>query len=284
MTYLVDSLSRKVIFFTGKGGVGKSTLTWATALACQRAGRRVAVVGWQPLGQDTAPPVAKELGIPWVGLETLSAFREYALQIIRFQKLYDSVLDNRILRTFVLAAPGLADAVVAGKIWDLYQRAEYETLLIDMPSSGHARSFFKSPLGLQKIFKFGFIARDAERVCALFRAPETRLDLIALPEELPLVECRELKESLAPLHPFSFGYLHLNQCLPAWVRTGPSEIKNLPTDARQIFTDFNERFEDQEQTLKLAAALQMPTVRLSRLATHNWKESVEALAKELEQA
>ena len=113
--YLSDSLNRKVIFFTGKGGVGKSTLAWATALACHRQGKKVAIVGWQPLGKEEAPPVARELGMDWLGLETLAAFREYALGIIKFQKIYDSVLDNKILRTFVLAAPGLADAVEIGR-------------------------------------------------------------------------------------------------------------------------------------------------------------------------
>lgn len=282
MSYLSDSLSRKVIFFTGKGGVGKSTLAWATALACHHQGKKVAVVGWQPLGKDEPPPVARELGIDWIGLETLAAFREYALQIIRFQKLYDSVLDNKVLRTFVLAAPGLADAVVGGKIWDLYHNARYDTLIIDMPSSGHARSFFKSPLGLQKIFKVGFIARDTERVCALFRSPETRLDLVALPEELPLVECRELKESLAPLHPFSFGYLHLNQCLPDWVKTSPDVLAPLAEGARRPFVDFNERWEEQRQTLELSQALAMPEVRIPRFATQSWKQSVENAASILE--
>jgi energy-coupling factor transporter ATP-binding protein EcfA2 len=280
--YLSDSLNRKVIFFTGKGGVGKSTLAWATALALHRQGKKVAIVGWQPLGKQEAPPVAGELGMDWLGLETLAAFREYALGIIKFQKIYDSVLDNKILRTFVLAAPGLADAVVGGKIWDVYDKGIYDTLVVDMPSSGHARSFFKSPLGLKKIFKVGFIARDTDRVCALFSSPQTRLDLVALPEELPLVECRELKESLAPLHPFSFGFLHVNQCLPDWVGTTQAQSNNVPGSIGRTLQDFNERLADQKQTLALAAPIGMPSLLTPRFAVDGWKQSVEAAATHLE--
>ncbi len=282
MSYLDDSLKRRTIFFTGKGGVGKSSLAWATALACKRRGARVAVAGWQPLGKQTSAPLFESLDIKWIGLETLSAFREYALQIIRFQKLYDSVLDNHVLRTFVSAAPGLADAVMAGKIWDLYQRKEQDILLIDMPSSGHAKSFFKSPLGIQKLFKVGFIARDAERVCELFRSPETRLDLVSLPEELPLVECRELKESLAPLHAFSFGFLHLNQCLPLWLRSEDSTLQSVSDEVRTSLQIWNSRLADQEQTLSLAQTVGLAELRHPRQCSNSWKENVENLASHLE--
>lgn len=284
MDYLQDSLRRKLIFFTGKGGVGKSTLAWATALAAHRKGLKVAVLGWSPLGKDDPPPVVREAGLDWIGLETLSAFREYALQIIRFEKLYDSVLDNKILRTFVLAAPGLADVVMGGKIWDLFHKSTYDLVVVDLPSSGHARSFFKSPLGLQKIFKMGFVARDIESICKMFRDPATRLDLVALPEELPLVECRELKESLAPLHPFSFGYLHLNQCLPAWVHTPAAEFSALPANVKQILQNFNQRLEEEKLAAPLAQAIELPIVSTPRFATLGWQSNVEEVAEHLEGA
>ena len=41
-------LDRKVLFFGGKGGVGKTTSASATALAASRAGRRVLLVSTDP--------------------------------------------------------------------------------------------------------------------------------------------------------------------------------------------------------------------------------------------
>ncbi len=281
MDYLDNTLQKRVIFLTGKGGVGKTTLAWATALACHRQGKKVAVVGWNPSGKEGVPTAPSELGIPWVGLETLAAFREYALQIIRFEKIYDTVLDNRILRTFVMAAPGLADAVVAGKILDLYEKQQHDLLIVDMPSSGHALSFFRSPLGLQKIFKMGFIARDAERVCALFRSPDVRLDLVATPEELPLVECQELKDKLTPLHGFTFGYLHLNQCLPDWIRTSDAELALVPQIAKPLYERFNHRWQEEKSVSRLAERIGMTRIAHDRIATDSWKTGVEALADRL---
>jgi hypothetical protein len=280
LDYLKDSLQRKLIFFTGKGGVGKSTLAWSTALAAHRKGMKTAVVGWNPLGKEQPLPVVRENGLEWIGLETLSAFREYALQIIRFEKLYDSVLDNKVLRTFVQAAPGLADVVIAGKILDLHRKNLYDLILVDLPSSGHARSFFKSPLGLQKIFKVGFVARDLTAICQLFQEPTTRLDLVALPEELPLVECAELKTALSALHPFSFGYLHLNQCLPIWANT--ERQTDLPPSVESVLENFREQAKEESLLLPLAQKVGLPILPIPRVAALNWENNVDEVANYLE--
>ncbi len=240
--------------------MGKSSLCAATALLAKKEGKKIAVVSWDPSGENRPPPLATALGLDWIGLETLSAFREYALQTIRSERLYDSLLDNQVLRTFVRAAPGLADAVVAGKIWDLYSKKSYDLLLVDLPSSGHAVSFFKSPLGLKTIFKSGFIARDTERVCSLFSSPDCRLDLVALPEELPLIECNELKTTLAGLHPFSFGYLHLNQVFPSWLKTEPQPFEDL----KSCLALLNQRLSEQEATYPLASQVGLPVLKVPR--------------------
>jgi anion-transporting ArsA/GET3 family ATPase len=272
LTYLEDTLSRKVIFFTGKGGVGKTSLCAATALLAKNQGKKVALMSWDPSAENHPPALATALGIDWIGLETLSAFREYVLQIIRSGRLYDSLLDSQVLRTFVRAAPGLADAVVAGKIWDVYSKQRYDLLVVDLPSSGHSISFFKSPLGLKRIFKSGFIARDTDRVCALFSSPECRLDLIALPEELPLVECKELKTTLESLHPFSFGFLYLNQVFPAWLKTEPQEYDDL----RICLSMLNQRIAEQEATFPLAEEIGLPVLKVPRFVE---TESVKNIAE-----
>ncbi len=262
--------------------MGKSSLAWGTALAAHRQGLKVGVVAWSPTGKQAPPPLVREAGLDWIGLETLSTFREYALQIVRIERLYDTFLDNKVLRTFILAAPGLADVVIGGKLADLYQKSAYDLLVVDLPSSGHARSFFKSPLGLQKIFKMGFIARDLETLCALFRDPQTRLDLVTTPEELALVECAELKAELETLHPFSFGNVHLNQCLPEWVRTEKQQPVLLPQQIQNVLSDFNERLDRQDELTPLTKTMKLPVLFTPRFASANWVATIEAVANHLE--
>lgn len=280
MKFLADSLQRKVIFLTGKGGVGKSTLAWAMARALNRQGKRTAVIGWQSNGKTT-PPEFAGMGVEWIGLDTLEVFKQYALTIIKFEKLYDTVLDNKVLRTFVLAAPGLSDSVMAGRIWDLAENGPYDTLVVDMPSSGHARAFFKSPLGLKKIFKMGFIARDTERVLNLFAADTTRIDLVCLPEQLPVQECRELKADLEKMHPFHFGYTYVNQCVPEWAVLAAPELAKLDAPGKELARRFIEKANAQSETLG-TSVVGLPEIRLARLAHPGWRETVEALADLLE--
>ena len=59
-----DLLDRRLLFFTGKGGVGKSTVTAATALLAAEQGKRVLLVEVDAKGNLTAlfehPPVGFE--------------------------------------------------------------------------------------------------------------------------------------------------------------------------------------------------------------------------------
>ena len=213
-SFLADSLKRKVIFLTGKGGVGKTSLAWAMALALSRHQRKVRVVSWSPFDADPSTSVLNSLKIPWEQLEPFACFREYALKTLKFEKLLDAVFENKILKAFIDVAPGLAETVVAGKVWDLYDRAEQDTLIVDLPATGHAISFFKSPMGIEKMFPSGFVHRHASDICDMFFDPYSRLDLVTLPEEMALVESKHLIDRVSKLGKFSLGFLWINQCTP----------------------------------------------------------------------
>ncbi len=197
---------------SGKGGVGKTTLAAATALLLMKRGRRVRLIHWNPLGDEVLERSFPE--IPRMTLESLQCFKEYALKIVRFERLYHTVFDNPVLKTFLKAAPGLSETVMAGKIYDLVDKNEQDTLIVDLPSSGHAVTFFRSPLGIQKVFRFGFVYQDSRRIVDLFLSPQSRVDLVTLAEDLPLREVAELRTKLEKELPLPFGFFHLNQCCP----------------------------------------------------------------------
>src|SRR5437660_11607487 len=81
-----DLLDRRLLFFTGKGGVGKSTVTAATALLAAERGKRVLLVEVDAKGNLTAlfehPPVGFEPrpiypGIHAIQMDTEASLREY---------------------------------------------------------------------------------------------------------------------------------------------------------------------------------------------------------------
>lgn len=280
--YLKDTLKRRLVFFTGKGGVGKSSLAWATAVAARKHGLKVAVCGWNPYGESAPPVPIEDPHIQWIPLTTMGCFREYALHIVKFETIFDAVFDNPIIKTFLLAAPGLSETVIAGKIWDIWDHGDVDLILVDLPASGHAASFFKSPLGVQKVFSFGVVHKNTVKICDMFRAPSVRLDLVTLPEELPVTEALELKETLDGLHPFNWGFLHLNRCTPEMkvpvTRTG------LPPEVTACLSFHESRLTEETEALSRAPRLKMPTTHLMRLASEERAETVFRLAEALEGA
>src|SRR6185295_6148648 len=133
-----------------------------------------------------------------------SAFREYALHVLKFDRIYQAIFENHVLKTFIQAAPGLSETVIAGKVWDLFEHGKQDLLIVDLPASGHAFSFFQSPLGIQKVFSTGFVHKEAIKISQMFENPNVRIDLVTLPEEMPIVESLQFHEKLSRLYPFHF--------------------------------------------------------------------------------
>ncbi|MBI1861200.1 MAG: hypothetical protein HYR96_09815 [Deltaproteobacteria bacterium] len=250
--YLSDTLKRRLVFLTGKGGVGKTTLSLALATAALRQGAKVAIVSLNPFASEPPPPC-----IPFYSLEPEGCFREYALKILRFERLYTSIFDNKVLRTFIRAAPGLSDTVIGGKIWELVDSRVHDLLIVDLPSSGHAVSFFRSPRGVSHMFKHGFVHEKAERINTLFTSPEARIDLVVTPTEFSVTEALELRTSLLGIAALPLGFCLRNQLLPD-ISIEESSLQTVTLLKRSYDT----RRHQEEGALAGLAAVGLPSLAL----------------------
>ena len=118
-------LDHRLLIITGKGGVGKSTISAALGLLGARRGKRVLVceVNAQErvaplLGAPASGSSAREVvpGLFTVDVTPRDAMREYGIMVLRFRSIYDAVFENRLVRFFLRAIPSLAELVVLGKI------------------------------------------------------------------------------------------------------------------------------------------------------------------------
>jgi anion-transporting ArsA/GET3 family ATPase len=210
----VSLLDRRLILVLGKGGVGRSTAAAAIASACARRGRKTllyqsnatdrhgAYFGRAALG--TAPT---ELAPNLWGVNTSpsAALHEYGLLILKFERIYQLVFENRITKAFLRAVPGLDDYAVLGKAWfhtveEKRGKPVWDTLVFDMPASGHSVTMLKIPWVIVDTVPDGPLTRDARTVQALLRDPErTAAVLVTLAEEMPSVEAAELATKLTAL-------------------------------------------------------------------------------------
>jgi anion-transporting ArsA/GET3 family ATPase len=226
MSTLAD---KRFVLVTGKGGVGKTTVCAAEALAIAAKGKRVlvamcnakerlsAMFGTPPIGSDVVP-VAKDV---WaVNMQPEKALEEYGVLVLKSRALYKTLFDNAYVRTFLRAVPGMQEWSMLGKAWwhTTEKRpdgsAKYDVVILDAPATGHGLDMLRVPKVIIDVVPPGLLRRDAERAWQLFQDGETSaIVLVTLPEEMPTTETIELARALGTLG-LPIGRIVVNAVLP----------------------------------------------------------------------
>jgi anion-transporting ArsA/GET3 family ATPase len=203
--------SRRLLFTVGKGGVGRTTITLALALAAARRGKKVLVVELEgarslekTLGElRQAPDAPAELErIDLCIVDGQRALKEYLGLVVPVRRLLDTIFKSAVYRYFVAAAPGLKELMAIGKIWYEVDRQEREgagpdLVLVDAPATGHGLQFLAMPQAAARAFPVGLVHREAERIAALLRDERrTGAVLVTLPEEMATNEAIEMSAAL----------------------------------------------------------------------------------------
>jgi len=220
---------KQLILVCGKGGVGRSTISAALGAALARRGRRTML--YETNAKDRyakffdSPPVGEqpvELAPNLYGVNTnpSAALHEYGLMVLKFERVYNLVFENRVTKYFLRAIPGLDDYSLLGKAWYHTEEQEggrpvWDTLVFDMPASGHAISMLKIPRAILDTVPEGPLTRDARKVQALLQDPErTAIVLVTLAEEMPANEAREFSAILRDELQMPITHLVINQVQP----------------------------------------------------------------------
>jgi anion-transporting ArsA/GET3 family ATPase len=203
---------RRFLFVTGKGGVGKSTVTAALALAMARRGKRVLVTACDAkerisllLGSDPLTDQVRELRerIWAVKLVPQVALREYGGMVLKSEVVFGAVFDNKYVRQFFAGVPGLHEWAMLGKAWfhaieeSAGGEPRFDVVLFDAPATGHGLDMLRVPKVIVDVVPPGVLRRDAERAWKMFQDPkESGVVVVTLPEDMPTNETIELCDAL----------------------------------------------------------------------------------------
>lgn len=296
-----------VVIVAGKGGVGKTTVTAALAVAAARAGLRVLIVEVE--GKSGLPAM---FGVPALGYDEIAlddrinarfltpdaALVDY-LETHGMRRISKRLASSGALDVVATAIPGMRDILVLGKVKSLEESGTADLVLVDAPAAGHAITFLLSARGLLDAVTVGPVRKQASDVVELLSDPSRcQVMLVTIPEETPVSEAIDTAFAVEDRAGVALGPIVINGCYDALPVGIASSVSDIARDAEAIdrfvspreATDLvsavafrAERHEIQEeQIVRLGERLPLPQIRLPFLFTSDIaRADIDVLAESL---
>ncbi len=232
---MASLLDRKLLVLTGKGGVGKTTVSAALGLIAAERGLRAIVVelGEQRRLTELFGAVPAEAGAQTELRENLwSVSIDPDRALLEWLQSLGGRVSGRVLASsgtfqyFAAAAPGARELVSMVTIWKLTQgdrrttrqgrrAGGYDLVILDAQATGHALGMLHSPQTFGAIARVGPIASQTRQVGELLADPARSGYLaVALPTEMAVSEALELQDGLQRQIERSLDALVVNGTLP----------------------------------------------------------------------
>ncbi len=231
-----ELLDHRLLFVTGKGGTGKTSLSAAIGLRCAAEGRRTVVVEIE----NHAPTLPSVLGVrssyqPQFAAPNLAvcnltwdhALEDWLALNLPIERVRHLVLSNRIVQTFLVATPGAQETVILSKIVALLEG--WDTVVVDLPASGHALSLLRVPAITIRMVRSGPIRTRALAILGRLRSNDVAILLVAMPEDTIVSETLETAERFRREVPeIAIGAVILNRSsLPSFTDSERSSSRRL---------------------------------------------------------
>ncbi|HWM95166.1 MAG TPA: ArsA family ATPase [Thermoanaerobaculia bacterium] len=293
MSILKPLLRRQLVVVTGKGGVGKTTISATLGRALASAGRRTLVVEVDPrenLHQMFALPPSGGAIVEagprlWVqNLKPRQVLDEIVRERMPLEMLTRRVLESSIYQHFSAAAPGLKEVAILGHAWRLLNglggmgTPGLDTIVLDAPATGHGISLLSAPLLVAEVMQRGPFAEMASELARFVSNPERcGIVVVTHAEEMPVQEALELRQSLRERVQRDPEALIVNGLYPP----APASPADTPENALVSLWRKRRKLNEEEMS-RLTAQWEGPRAELPLLAMDRGPHLIKALQTCLE--
>lgn len=230
----LDLLERRLLFVTGKGGVGKTTVAAGLALLAADRGQRTLVcevdakgglAGFFEANETGFQPVELQPRLFAMSMDTEESLKEYlSLQL----KLPLVARIGPLARTFDFvanAAPGVKEILTVGKLaWEVVEE-HYDLVVVDSVASGHIVGQLAAASGINDLVSVGLVRHQTAWMLEVLEDPaRTGVVIVAAPEEMPVNETIELAGRLRAETDVDLAAVVVNRVLPELFGRGEEEV------------------------------------------------------------
>ncbi len=199
-------LGRQLLFVTGKGGVGKTTLAAALGLLAASRGQRALVCETEPRGALSAAyecgptgfePLEISSRLYAMSMDTEASLREYLKLHLKVPTVGRIGPIARAFDFVATAAPGVREILTVGKLCYEVREGHFDLVVVDASATGHIVGELAAPVGINELVRVGAVRAQTRWMLDILSDPaRTGVVLVATPEETPVTEAVELASRL----------------------------------------------------------------------------------------
>lgn len=227
-------LDRKLLFVTGKGGVGKTTVAAGLALRAATTGRRTLVcevdakgdlASFLEVGPLEFEPRKVSGTLYAMCMQTEESLKEYLRLQLKVPLLARIGPLARSFDFVASAAPGVKEILTVGKFCYEVRERHYDLVVVDASATGHVISQLAAPQAIKELVQVGLVRSQTSWMLDILGDPAaTGAVIVATPQEMPVAETLELRDRLLAETNVDLAAVVVNRVLPELFTSSEEQI------------------------------------------------------------